>query len=147
MVKRVTQLDLQRVVQKGARIDRIPALVEIPEMVKLFEHFHKMKHEHAQRHEANFEKKLAAMAAIVKAIEKAAAQSAKSPAPAKPIDLAPIMKLIGDIRKEHQAFALKMAERPEAEEHEPCDYKLTGKRDQRGLIDLEAGLTFTAVTR
>lgn len=145
MVKQVTQLDLQRVVQKGAKVERIPALVQVPELVTLFEHFHKMKHAHAERHEANFAKKLAKMDEIVKAIEKAASQS-KTQA-AKPVDMGPVMKLLNDIRKEHQGFKAELAARPEAEEHEPCDYKLTGKRDQRGLIDLEAGLMFTAVPR
>ena len=28
-----------------------------------------------------------------------------------------------------------------------CDYRLTGTRDRRGLIDLEEGLTFTAIPR
>lgn len=143
MVKRVTQLDLQRVVQKGASIERVPALVQIPELAALFEKFHQAKNDRSKRHEANFEKKLAKMDEIVKAIEAAGKKSTA----VKPVDLGPVMKLLNDIRKEHQGMKAELAALPEHSENELCDYKLTGSRDQRGLIDLEKGLTFTAVPR
>ena len=45
----------------------------------------------------------------------------------------------GEDEKEH------MAMKTDDTDHSPCSYKVTGKRDQRGLIDLEHGLIFTAV--
>ena len=145
MVRKVTEMDLVVARDRGAQLNRPPMEVKIPELVELFEKFHQMKADRYNKHEANIEKKLSAMGDIVKAINAAAKRSSAS------VDLGPIMKLLNDIRKEHQAIVSDFnAHKKHCDEHdddEPCDYKLTGKRDQRGLIDLEAGLIFTAVPR
>jgi len=147
MVKRVTDKDLILAQERGGKLKRPPIKLEIPELVELFNKFHQMKIDRSKKHEAGIEKKLGKMDEIVKAINAAAKKSTT----AKSVDLGPIMKLLNDIRKEHQAIVSEFnAHKKHCDEHEddePCDYKLTGKRDQRGLIDLEAGLIFTAVPR
>jgi len=148
MVRKVTDMDLVLARERGAQSTRPPVEMQFPELIQLIEHYHEMKHENAQRHEANFSKKLAKRDDSVKAIEKATAAKTQA---AKPVDLKPFMKMLTSIQAEHikilKEHTMLKAEYGEGEEHKPCDYKITGKRDQRGLIDLEAGLTFTAVTR
>lgn len=149
MAKKVTEMDLILASDRGAKMSRPPMEVQIPDLVELFKDFQQMKIDRSKKHEASIEKKLAKMDEIVKAINAAAKKSTQ----AKTVDLGPIMKLLNEIRKEHQAIVSEFnAHKKHCDEHdddddEPCDYKLTGKRDQRGLIDLEAGLIFTAVPR
>jgi hypothetical protein len=127
--------------QRGAKLERPPMELQIPELVQLMEKFQAMKAEHAAKHEANFEKKLKKMDEIVKAIQAAAAKSstlAKVEIPG----MKELLGLMADLKKLQIEHAKHEATE---DDDEPCNYKLTGRRDQRGLIDLEHGLTFTVI--
>ena len=142
MAKRVTDMQLALAQQRGAKLERPPMELQVPELVKLFESFHQMKAEHAQKHEANFEKKLKKMDEIVKAIQAAAAKSSNLAKVEIP-GMKELLGLMADLKKLQIEHAKHEA--TEDDDHEPCSYKMTGKRDQRGLIDIEAGLTFTVI--
>lgn len=141
-VRRVTAKDLELAQKNGAKITRPPMSVEIPGLEKAMEHLHAMKHERQKSHEALTEKKLAKMDEVIKAIG--------AIKPGKDTDLSPLMKMMQKILKEHATIVAEFNAHKkhcdlEDEEHEQVAYKLTGKRDRRGLIDLEHGLMFTPV--
>jgi len=119
--------------------------VDIPGLDKMMEHLHAMKHERQKSHEGMTEKKLAKMDEVIKAI-----QAIKFPTLPKGDASAPVMKMMEKILKEHATIVAEFKAHKEHcdredEEHEMVAYKLTGKRDQRGLIDFEHGLMFTPV--
>ncbi len=126
MVRRVKDMDLQLAREKGAQVSRPKMEIDFPGLAVIIEYF---KHEMAEEKDDSKHKE--AHAQKVKLMQEliAAVKAIKAPAPARPMDLKPLMTLMAD----------------KSESGEPCDYKLTGKRDQRGLIDLEYGLTFTAI--
>lgn len=141
MVKRVTQIDLQRAAARGAEVTKIPQLVEIPELEKLLTEMMgqevRIRDEKNRRWGENHQEKMAKFDELIAAI--------KSATPAT-LDLAPIMAMVREIQRDHKKIAAEHAAlMAGGEEREPCTYKLTGRRDQRGLIDLEYGLTFTPV--
>lgn len=145
MGRPIKEMELQMRSNRGAKVERPEQTVRVPELVELFKHFHQMKHEHSMKHEAKWEEKLKKLDELI-----AAVKGIKLDTP-KGTDLGPIMKLLADIQKEHTKIAADhaamKAEYSDDDDDEPCTYKLTGKRDQRGLIDLEYGLTFTPIDK
>lgn len=136
MVRRVTDMQLQLAREKGAQVSRPAMKIEFPELVALFEHYQEMKRKHSEKHEAQWEKKFAKMDELVKAIQNITIEGS-SPE---------IAKILLAIKKEHSTVTAEhKALKAMAHTHENCNYKVTGKRDQRGLIDIEAGLTFTVI--
>lgn len=139
-------MDLQLATEKGAKVTRPKMAVEFPELVELFKHFHEMKHQHSMKHEEQWEKKFAKMDQLVKAIEGIKLEPGKPGKPGNDKAVAEVAKILLQIKKEHSTVTAEhKALKEMAHTHEACDYKVTGKRDQRGLIDLEHGLTFTAI--
>ncbi len=128
MARNVTNMDLVASKDRGARIERPEQTMRIPELVRFMEHLQQMKSDQQAAHDKAIAQKLAKMDEVIKAI-----QAIKTPAAAKAQDLKPLVKAITEMRQEA------------ADPHKSCSYKVTGKRDQRGLIDLEHGLIFTAV--
>ncbi len=144
MGRPITEMELSMRADRGARIERPEQVVKIPQLAKMVEAMLSFKREQQKKYEAKWEQKFAKMDQLI-----AAVQNIK---PADQVDLAPLMKMMADIQKEHKKIAAEHAvlkaeysKGEEYEDHEPCEYKLTGKRDRRGLIDLEHGLTFTPV--
>lgn len=139
-VRRVTAKDLELAQKNGATLTRPPMSVEIPGLDKMMEHLHAMKHERQKSHEALTEKKLAKMDEVIKAIGEITGAGTE---PA-------LMQMMEKILKEHATIVAEFKAHKEHcdredEEHEMVAYKLTGKRDRRGLIDFEHGLMFTPV--
>lgn len=132
MVKRVTDMQLRLAQDQGKVVTRPPMKVEFPELINLIEHFQQMKREFAEKHEKKWEQKLERLDKLIAAVEKSGGGE--------------VAKALAKIQKEHNAMAAEAkALKSMAHTHKPCSYKVTGKRDQRGLIDLEAGLTFTVI--
>ena len=66
------------------------------------------------------------------------------------LDIEPLTMLMAELvalKAAHEAREVLEDLEDDDDDHddEPCEYKLTGRRDRRGLIDLEYGLTFTPV--
>ncbi|TFH48857.1 MAG: hypothetical protein E4H01_05510 [Lysobacterales bacterium] len=147
MVRMLTKAELEGIASRGGQVDRLPQKMSIVDPVtieglqKLFADMMEMKRSHSAAHQAQWEKKFAKMDQLITAVKAAA----------KGTDLGPVMKMMADIQAEHKKIAVEHAalkveyEREDESEDEGCAYKLTGRRDQRGLIDLEYGLTFTPV--
>ena len=134
MVRKVSDMQLQLAQAKGAQVSRPPMNFKSPELVAIMEKFFAMKQENSAKHEAKWKEKLAKMDEMI-----AAVKAIKIDVP-KGTDLGPVMKLLAQIQKDHSAL---MSKGDDDDNDAPCAYKVTGKRDQRGLIDLEAGLVFT----
>jgi len=134
MVRRVKDMDLQLARERGAQVSRPKMEIDFPGLATIIDYF---KNELAEEkkdaasdaeHKKKWAEKMAKFDELITAVK-----AIKAPAPARPMDLKPLIAAV-------------LARREESgDDSEPCDYKLTGKRDQRGLIDLEYGLTFTAI--
>lgn len=140
MVRRVTDMDLQLAQKRGAKATRPALNLEMPEMVELFKHFHEMKHQHSMKHEEQWEKKFQKMDEMIKAIQ---ALGKKDSSQVTIPGMEKLVKLMGDLKQLQVEHAKHEA--MEDDDHEPCAYKLTGKRMANGLIDIEHGLTFTPI--
>lgn len=143
MVRQVSELDLEKARRQGAEVAQRASKIEAPQLAEIAEimrQFAAMKKDMADKYEAKWKAKLEKMDELIGAI-KAVEMTA---------DNSELVKMLRDIRKEHTKIASEHAAlmAVEKEEHEgggACTYKVTGRRDQRGLIDLEYGLTFTPV--
>ncbi len=132
MAKRVSDMELQLARDRGAKVTRPAMEIDFPGLATIIEYF---KHEMAEEkndgkddkddkaHAEHRAKKFQMMKELI-----AAVKAIKTP---QPLDLKPLIAAVTAQREESGG--------------EPCDYRLTGRRDQRGLIDLEHGLTFTAI--
>lgn len=134
MVRVLTKEDLEVIESKGGSVERTPKpspeVIQVSGLEAIVEHFHQMKHEQQVAHDKHMAQKLAKAEELITAVR------------ASKVDVTQLTKLVAEL------VAMKVAhEKRELEEDddEPCTYKLTGRRDQRGLIDLEFGLTFTPV--
>ena len=138
-VRRVTERDLELAQASGAKLTRPNMVVELPGLEEMMKHFHAMKHERTKSHEAMTEKKLAKMDEVIKAIQATGAGK----------DQAGLMAMMQKILKEHATIVAEFNAHKKhcdmEDDEEPHDYKLTGRRDQRGLIDLEYGLKFEVI--
>jgi hypothetical protein len=122
-VRKVNKGELEKIQARGGKVHTMPKHVAMPGLEAVIAQFAALKKDAGERHDRH-------NAAMLERIDKLLEAIASIRlVPGKPQDLAPLIAAIGEMRQEH----------------EPCDYKLTGKRDRRGFIDLEHGLTFTAV--
>lgn len=134
MAKQFSEDELEALRRRGAGVQRLSTEVSVPELRQMFEAHQATMTEKMARWEKNHSEKMAKFDELIKAIQVAGNKRSGA------IDTGPIMKLIGEMQREHKELVATMAT-----EKERCAYKLTGRRDQRGLIDLEYGLTFTPV--
>lgn len=148
MVRQVSELDLEKARRQGAEVVQRPSKIEAPQLTdiaQIMREFAAMKKDVAAKYEEKWKKKLAKMDELIEAIRACAPDNTSN---------GELMAMLKNIQKEHTKIASEHAAlmAVEKEEHEgghdddePCTYKLTGRRDNRGLIDLEYGLTFTPV--
>jgi hypothetical protein len=136
MAKSVTDMNVALRVARGAKIERPEQTVNIPGLAEAMERFMALKREHSKMHSAAIDKKLGKLDELIAAVKGIKVEAA---------DLGPVMNLLAQIQKDHSALMAKKDEYDE-QDRKPCNYKVTGKRDRRGLIDLEAGLVFTPMT-
>jgi len=128
--KPLTKSDIEAIEQRGGKVNLMAKIIAVPGLEAIARHFHDMKHEQQQNYKAAMEAKLKKMDEMITAIGK----------PTEIPGLRDLVKIMTELK------ALQVAqEKKEDEEHKPCAYKVTGKRDRRGFIDIEHGLTFTPV--
>lgn len=130
MAEPISKDEIERIEKSGGKVNLMAKIIAIPGLEKIAKHFHDMKHEQAQAYKAAMDAKLKKMDQLIKALEKQ--------------DLADAMKRLCAIQNAMLEMKQKHMQEKD-EEHEPCEYKLTGRRDRRGFIDIEHGLTFTPV--
>jgi hypothetical protein len=123
--KVLSQAQMAEIKLKGGKVETMPKLVHAPGLEQIALQFAEIKREAADRHMKHNHAMMTRLDALIESVKAIKIT-------ATPQDLAPLAAAIMSMRQAHT-------------EHEPCDYKLTGKRDRRGFIDLEHGLTFTAV--
>ena len=140
MAKRVSDMELQLARDRGAKVTRPAMEIDFPGLATIIEYF---KHEMAEEkndgkddkddkaHAEHRAKKFQMMQQLIDAVK-----AVKMPAAPrqKDIDLKPLIEAV-------------MARREDDDDGEACDYKLTFKRDQRGLIDGDQGILFTAIDK
>lgn len=144
MAKRVSDMELAIAQKRGAQVTRPALKVEFPELIALIEQYHGMKEKMRGQYQEKWEKKLAKMDELIKAISNIKLEA--GPGGGNEKQLLELGKLILSIKKEHSTVqAEHKALASMAHTHEPCNYKVTGVRDQRGLIDIEKGLLFEVV--
>lgn len=133
----LTKKDIAEIEARGGQVNLMAKIISIPVLEKIARHFTEMKQAHLESYKAAHAAKLAKLDELIKVLEK------------KEIDLTPVLNIMGEIQKDHARIAAEhkalMEKGDDYEEHEPCEYKLTGRRDRRGFIDIEHGLTFTPV--
>jgi hypothetical protein len=137
-------MELQLRTARGAKIERPEQTVRIPQLATIMDQLLTFKREQQSKYEAKWSEKFKKMDELIAAV--------KGIEPGGQVDLGPVMKMMADIQKDHKRIAaehaaMKASKPEEHEEHEPCEYKLTGKRMANGLIDIEAGLIFTPIGR
>ena len=140
MPEPISKIEIAEIEARGGKVSLLARIISIPGLEKIAQHFHEMKHEQAESYKEASAKKLAKMDELIKVLE------------TKPTDLMAIVAIVAGIKSDHTTLSAEFHEHKahcdaEEDEHEeePCAYKLTGKRDRRGFIDLEYGLTFTPV--
>ena len=142
MARRMTAMDLQVAAQNGAEVNRPKQVIDSPQLgdiAEIMRQFAAMKQEMSDKYEAKWRAKLAKMDELINAIANIKLEGGEHSAE--------VVRLLAQIKKEHSTMGATQAALKEvAHVHENCAYKVTGRRDQRGLIDLEYGLTFTPVS-
>lgn len=126
----ISKKEIEEIEARGGKVNLMAKIIAMPVLENLVRHFHEMKHEQQENYKAAMEAKLKKMDEMIAAISKPTLVPGLR-------DLVQIMTELKALQVEH--------EKKEDDEHEPCAYKVTGKRDRRGFIDLEHGLTFTPV--
>jgi hypothetical protein len=134
-------MDLQLAGEQGKQVSRPPLEVQLPDLEKLMEHFHQMKHEKMEAWSKNHAAKMAKLDELIKAV-----QGIKLEGGGSSKDSEKLAQILLQIKKEHSTVTAEhKALKEVAHVHENCNYRVTGRRDQRGLIDLEHGLLFEVV--
>jgi hypothetical protein len=128
----ISKEEIERIEKGGGKVNLMAKIIAVPGLEAIARHFHDMKHEQAEAYRAASAAKLKKMDEMIKAI-------------GKPTEIPGLLALV-KIMTELKALQVEH-EKKEDDEHEPCAYKVTGKRDRRGFIDLEVGLTFTPVPK
>ncbi len=138
----ISKKELELVEGRGGQVDILAKIISIPALEAITQLILQVKIDQAESYTDGQEEKLAKFDELIKAIE------------SKSMDLGPVVRIVAEIQKEHTALIAdfnahkehcKKHEEEEEHEEERCAYKLTGKRDRRGFIDIEYGLTFTPV--
>ncbi len=130
MPEPISKSELEEIKARGGQIEMLAKVISVPGLEQIARHFHDMKTEEAAAYKSAHDAKLAKMDQLIKALESK--------------DLADAMKRLCEIQNAMLEMKKKHMQEKD-EEHEPCEYKLTGRRDRRGFIDIEHGLTFTPV--
>ncbi len=138
----ISKKELELVEKRGGRIDILAKIISIPALEAITQLMLQVKIDQAESYTEGQEEKMAKFDELIKTLAD------------KELNLGPVVRIVAEIQKEHTALIAdfnahkehcKKHEEEEEHEHEPIAYKLTGKRDRRGFIDLEYGLTFTPV--
>jgi hypothetical protein len=136
----ISKKELELIEKRGGQITTLAKIISIPALEAITQLMLQVKIDQAEAYTEGQEQKMAKMDELIKALE------------SKEMNLGPVVKIVSDIKAEHtqliadfNAHKEHCRTHEEEEEHEPCAYKMTGKRDRRGFIDLEYGLTFTPV--
>ena len=129
----ISQKEIEEIEARGGKVNLLAKIIAVPALENLVRHFHEMKHEQMMGYKEAHAAKLKKMDEMIAAIGKPTLVPGLR-------DLVQIMTELKALQVEHE-----LKEDDEDDEHKPCAYKVTGKRDRRGFIDLEHGLTFTPV--
>jgi hypothetical protein len=132
----ISKKEIEEIEARGGTVNLMAKIISMPVLESIARHFHEMKHEQAENYKAAMEAKLKKMDEMIVAIGK------PTQIPGL-INLVKIMTELKALQVAHEKHELE----EDDDEHEPCAYKVTGKRDRRGFIDLEHGLTFTPVPK
>jgi putative sterol carrier protein len=133
----ISKKELELVEKRGGKVSIMAKIISLPGLEQLVRHFHEMKHEQTKTYAAVHAAKIAKLDQLIEAVK-----GSKN-------DMMPVMVELIKIQKEHVTLIADFNAHKEhcdqEDDEERCAYKLTGKRDRRGFIDLEYGLTFTPV--
>lgn len=141
MPEPISKLEIAEIEARGGKVSLMAKIISIPGLEQIARHFHDMKHEQAEAYKVASAAKLEKMDELIKVLD------------TKPTDLMAIVAIVAGIKSDHATLSADFLEHKahcdaeDEEDEEPCEYKLTGKRDRRGFIDLEYGLTFTPVKK
>ncbi len=143
MVRTVTKEGIASILARGGSVTpvpkEIPPEVRIEGMSEAIEKYHQVKHEKMKAWSENHAAKLAKLDELIKAVKNQDLAEAMK-------QLVAIQTSMLELKVAHEAReAIEDLEDLDDDDDEPCTYKLTGKRDRRGFIDIEYGLTFTPV--
>jgi hypothetical protein len=134
--KPITKKEIERIEAAGGKVTLMAKIISMPVLEQIARHFHEMKHEQAKTYAAVHAAKLEKLDQLISAVK-----GGKH-------DMMPVMVELIKIQKEHVTLIADFnahKEHCDQEDDEPCAYRVTGKRDRRGFIDLEVGLLFTPV--
>jgi putative sterol carrier protein len=135
----ISKQEIAEIEKRGGKVSLMAKIVSIPGLEKLVRHFHEMKHEQTKTYAAVHAAKIAKLDQLIEAVK-----GSKG-------DMMPVMVELIKIQKEHVTLIADFNAHKEhcdqEDDDEPCAYRVTGKRDRRGFIDLEVGLLFTPVPK
>ncbi len=144
----ISKKELELVEKRGGQVELMAKIISIPALEAITQLILQVKIDQAESYQEGQTEKLAKFDELIKVIQEA---SSGSDAELKQM-LAQIMREHSVVLREHatliadfNAHKEHCKTHEEEEENERCAYKLTGKRDRRGFIDIEYGLTFTPV--
>lgn len=137
MAEPISKQELELIEKRGGKVSLMAKVISLPGLEQLVRHFHDMKHEETKTYAAVHAAKIAKLDLLIEAVK------------GSKHDMMPVMVELIKIQKEHVTliadFNAHKAHCDQDDDDEPCAYRVTGKRDRRGYIDLEAGLLFTPV--
>lgn len=141
----ISKKELELVKGRGGKVALMAKVITIPALEAITQLMLQVKIDQAESYQEGQTEKLAKFDELITTIKEAASGS---DAEVKAM-LVRIMTEHSAVLREHATLTEQFnAHKEHCDKHEDearCAYKLTGKRDRRGFIDIEYGLTFTPV--